>query len=116
MNSSTSSNGGESSSSTPTQTAWALLGLLAHLPPTHCAIERGARYLVATQTGDPVSEDEGVGLGGAGPGATWPQREYVSVGFPNILWLDYASSRHGYPMMALGHWLHKMKTVGRGSQ
>lgn len=51
-----------------------------------------------------------VGIG-VGPGATWTQKEYVSVGFPDILWLDYASSRHRYPMIALGRWLHEMKKI-----
>lgn len=95
--------------STPTQTAWALMGLLAHLEPTDTAVVRGVQYLVRTQTlGEYVSAQDGTGIG-AGPGATWRQKEYVSVGFPEILWLDYSSSRHGYPMMALGRWLHEMR-------
>lgn len=94
--------------STPTQTAWGVMGLLAHLPPTDSAVASGVEYLVRTQTASPVCEADGPGIG-AGPGATWTQLEYVSVGFPDILWLDYASSRHGYPMIALGRWLHDMK-------
>lgn len=93
---------------TPTQTAWAIMGLLTFLPPTDPSITRGVEYLLRTQTSSPVSEADGTGIG-PGPGATWRQKEYVSVGFPDILWLDYASSRHGYPMIALGRWLHKMK-------
>ncbi|KAF3021151.1 terpene cyclase [Neopestalotiopsis sp. 37M] len=96
--------------STPTQTAWGIMGLLAFVPPTDSAVTRAVEYLVQTQTGSPVSEEVGVGIG-AGPGATWTQKEYVSVGFPDILWLDYASSRHGYPMIALGRWLHEMKRL-----
>jgi squalene-hopene/tetraprenyl-beta-curcumene cyclase len=96
--------------STPTQTAWGVMGLLAHLPPTDSAVKRGVEYLVRMQTGSPVSEAVGLGIG-AGPGATWTQIEYVSVGFPEILWLDYASSRHGYPMIALGRWLHEVKRM-----
>lgn len=95
---------------TPTQTAWALMGLLAFLPPTDSAIINGMQYLISTQTSSPVSEADGTGIG-PGPGATWRQREYVSVGFPDILWLDYASSRHGYPMIAMGRWLHKVKEM-----
>jgi squalene-hopene/tetraprenyl-beta-curcumene cyclase len=97
--------------STPTQTAWAVMALLAHLPPIDSAIIKGIQYLIRTQTtGSSVSEEEGTGIG-AGPGATWLQREYVSVGFPDILWLDYSSSRHGYPMMAIGRWLHEMQCL-----
>lgn len=97
--------------STPTQTSWAVMGLLAYLQPTDSAVTRGVEYLVRTQTKGPVSEAVGVGIG-AGPGAIWTQKEYVSVGFPDILWLDYASSRHGYPMIALGRWLHELKRMG----
>jgi squalene-hopene/tetraprenyl-beta-curcumene cyclase len=95
--------------STPTQTAWAVMALLAHLPPTDSAIVKGVQYLICTQTtGSYVSEEDGAGIG-TGSGATWLQREYVSVGFPDILWLDYSSSRHGYPMMAIGRWLHEIQ-------
>ena len=95
--------------STPTQTAWAIMGLLAHLSPTDVSIVRGIEYLVNTQTkGSYVNEEDGIGIG-PGAGATWRQKEYVSVGFPDIIWLDFASSRHGYPMMALGRWLHAMR-------
>jgi squalene-hopene/tetraprenyl-beta-curcumene cyclase len=67
------------------QTAWAIMGLLAHLSPTDIAIVKGIRYLVSTQiTGSCVSDEDGTGMG-AGPGATWRQREYVSVSFPDIL-------------------------------
>ena len=92
------------------------MGLLAHLPPTDMAVVKGIEYLVKTQTTGPyVSESDGTGIG-TGPGATWRQKQYVGVGFPDILWLDYSSSRHGYPMMALGRWLHQMQLISsRGS-
>jgi squalene-hopene/tetraprenyl-beta-curcumene cyclase len=80
---------------TPTQTAWAIMGLIAHFSPTDIVIVKGIQYLVRTQTaGSYVSDEDGIGIG-AGPGATWRQRAYVSVGFPDILWLDYSSSHHG---------------------
>lgn len=108
--------------STPTQTAWALLGLLSHLPPSDPAIERGVAWLVRKQIPDPEYEhgndndhvhitngdEDMLKLKGGG---TWAQDRYVSVGFPNILWLDYASSRHGYPMIALGRYLHALRTA-----
>jgi squalene-hopene/tetraprenyl-beta-curcumene cyclase len=85
------------------------MALLAHLPPTDIVIVKGVQYLVRTQTtGSSVSDQDGTGIG-AGPGATWRQREYVSVGFRDILWLDYSSLRHGYPMMALGRWLREIQ-------
>ncbi|TQN69588.1 Squalene--hopene cyclase [Colletotrichum shisoi] len=82
--------------STPTQTAWAVMALLSHLPHTHPSIERGVQYLIRTQVDVPT-------------GATWEQEAYVSVGFPNTLWLDFGCMKHGYPMVALGRYLHACK-------
>lgn len=112
--------------STPTQTAWVLLGLLSHLPPSDPAITRGVEWLVRNQIPDPeyVHHTDHVHANGDVPytngdaemlklkgGGTWAQDRYVSVGFPSILWLDYVSSRHGYPMIALGRYLHAIKTA-----
>ncbi|CAI7649725.1 unnamed protein product [Penicillium glandicola] len=47
--------------STPSQTAWALMGLLSHLSETDDAIERGIRYLVSSQRPE------------KGIGSSWPQ-------------------------------------------
>lgn len=82
--------------STPTQTAWAVMALLAFLPPSDAAIVKGIQYLIRTQV---INEY----------GSTWDQEEYVSVGFPNTLWLDFGCMRHGYPMIALGRYLHACK-------
>ncbi|KAF1967978.1 terpenoid cyclases/Protein prenyltransferase [Bimuria novae-zelandiae CBS 107.79] len=62
--------------STPTQTAWAIMTLLAHLPPEDHCIVQGVQYLVRTQTTGPsVSEEDGAGIG-TGLGATWRLRDY----------------------------------------
>ena len=63
--------------STPSQTAWALLGLMAAGEVDHAAVARGVHYLAATQGGD--------GL--------WPQEHYTGGGFPRVFYLRY----HGYP-------------------
>ncbi|RKK06435.1 Squalene--hopene cyclase [Fusarium oxysporum f. sp. cepae] len=86
--------------STPSQTSWALLGLLSHLDSEDESIRRGIEYLVRTQV--PSNRPEI-------PGRTWEQEGYVSVAFPNITWLDYTSTRHAYPMMALGRYVHKFQ-------
>lgn len=86
--------------STPSQTSWALLGLLSHLDSEDESIRRGIKYLVRTQV--PSNRPEI-------PGGTWEQEGYVSVAFPNITWLDYTSTRHAYPMMALGRYVHKFQ-------
>jgi squalene-hopene/tetraprenyl-beta-curcumene cyclase len=63
--------------STASQTGWALLGLMAAGQVDHPAVERGVRYLMATQ-------DE-AGL--------WAQEAYTGGGFPRVFYLRY----HGYP-------------------
>ena len=63
--------------STASQTAWALLGLMAAGEIDHPAVERGIRYLVETQDADGV----------------WTQDQYTGGGFPRVFYLRY----HGYP-------------------
>jgi squalene-hopene/tetraprenyl-beta-curcumene cyclase len=63
--------------STASQTAWALLGLMAAGEIDHPAAARGIRYLEATQS----------------PDGLWPQEHYTGGGFPRVFYLRY----HGYP-------------------
>jgi squalene-hopene/tetraprenyl-beta-curcumene cyclase len=63
--------------STASQTAWALLGLMAAGRVDHPSVTRGIRYLEITQSAD--------GL--------WPQEHYTGGGFPRVFYLRY----HGYP-------------------
>ncbi len=69
--------GYEKAPSTASQTAWALLGLMAAGRVDHPAVERGIAYLRETQTTD--------GL--------WDQEHYTGGGFPRVFYLRY----HGYP-------------------
>jgi squalene-hopene/tetraprenyl-beta-curcumene cyclase len=69
--------GYEPAPSTASQTAWALLGLMAAGNVDHPAVQRGIDYLSRNQDSD--------GL--------WPEQHYTGVGFPRILYLRY----HGYP-------------------
>ena len=63
--------------STASQTAWALLGLMAAGDADHPAVERGVRYLMATQGRD----------------GFWAEPEFTATGFPRVFYLRY----HGYP-------------------
>ena len=63
--------------STASQTGWALLALMAAGRVDHPAVERGVRYLIATQ------EQDGL----------WGQEKYTGGGFPRVFYLRY----HGYP-------------------
>jgi squalene-hopene/tetraprenyl-beta-curcumene cyclase len=69
--------GYERAASTASQTAWALLGLMASGDVNHPAVVRGIRYLQETQ----------------GEDGLWPQEEYTGGGFPRVFYLRY----HGYP-------------------
>jgi squalene-hopene/tetraprenyl-beta-curcumene cyclase len=69
--------GYEPAPSTASQTAWALLGLMAAGAVDHPAVVRGINYLKATQEAD--------GL--------WSQAHYTGGGFPRVFYLNY----HGYP-------------------
>jgi squalene-hopene/tetraprenyl-beta-curcumene cyclase len=69
--------GYEPAPSTASQTAWALLGLMAAGQVDHPAVVRGINYLKATQESD--------GL--------WSQPHYTGGGFPRVFYLNY----HGYP-------------------
>jgi len=63
--------------STASQTAWAVLGLMATGDVNHPAVARGIHYLQETQ----------------GEDGLWPQEEYTGGGFPRVFYLRY----HGYP-------------------
>ena len=69
--------GYERAPSTASQTAWALLGLMAAGEVDHSAAARGIDYLVRTQ----------------GPDGLWEEPRFTAVGFPRIFYLRY----HGYP-------------------
>jgi squalene-hopene/tetraprenyl-beta-curcumene cyclase len=94
--------------SRPSQTAWALIGLLAHLPPGDEAIVDGVEWLVREQVD---MEDGGKG------GRSWKEEFHTGVGFPNFYYLGYDYYRHYFPMMALGRWSRGMqKGEGRNAQ
>lgn len=69
--------GYEPAPSTASQTAWALLGLMAAGRVDDVAVERGIDWLARNQ------QDDGL----------WPQEFYTGGGFPRVFYLRY----HGYP-------------------
>ena len=69
--------GYERAPSTASQTAWALLGLMAAGRADHDAVARGIEWLLRNQTGDGM----------------WGQDHYTGGGFPRVFYLRY----HGYP-------------------
>jgi squalene-hopene/tetraprenyl-beta-curcumene cyclase len=71
--------------STPSQTAWALLGLAAAGDRASLAARRGARFLLETQQ----------------PDGTWKEDLATGTGFPNVFFLSYHLYRHYFPLLAL---------------
>jgi squalene-hopene/tetraprenyl-beta-curcumene cyclase len=78
--------------STASQTAWALIGLLAAGEATGKlaleAIERGINYLVATQQ----------------PDGTWFEADFTGTGFPSHFYLKYHMYQQYFPLIALGRY------------
>ncbi|MGI8680241.1 MAG: squalene--hopene cyclase [Jatrophihabitans sp.] len=73
--------------STPSQTAWALLALLAVDSDTP-AVERGVAWLLAAQRAD----------GG------WDEDLHTATGFPGDFYISYEMYRHLFPLSALGRY------------
>ena len=69
--------GYENAPSTASQTAWALIGLMAAGAADHPAVAKGIDYLIATQ----------------GTDGLWAEERYTATGFPRVFYLRY----HGYP-------------------
>ncbi|MEH2160913.1 MAG: squalene--hopene cyclase [Nostoc sp.] len=77
---------------TASQTAWALIGLLAAGEATGNlaleAIEQGIAYLVATQK----------------PDGTWFEADFTGTGFPSHFYLKYHLYQQYFPLIALGRY------------
>jgi squalene-hopene/tetraprenyl-beta-curcumene cyclase len=74
--------------STPSQTAWALLGLHA-AAPDHPAVDAGVAHLARTQRED----------------GSWDERHYTGTGFPGDFMINYHLYRQYFPVMALARCL-----------
>jgi squalene-hopene/tetraprenyl-beta-curcumene cyclase len=74
--------------STPSQTAWALMGLIAAYQEHSEAVQRGVKYLLDRQN------DEG----------TWSEEFWTGTGFPKVYYMHYPMYRHYFPLMALSHY------------
>jgi squalene-hopene/tetraprenyl-beta-curcumene cyclase len=71
--------------STPSQTAWAIMGLCAMGDPNDKALLRGIDYLVQTQNSD----------------GSWTEEEITGTGFPKVFYLKYDMYRNAWPLLAL---------------
>jgi squalene-hopene/tetraprenyl-beta-curcumene cyclase len=81
---------------TASQTAWAVLGLLAADRANSETVRRGIQFLMDTQRTD----------------GTWEEAEFTGTGFPRVFYLKYHLYRIYFPLMALARY---RAAVGRMS-
>jgi squalene-hopene/tetraprenyl-beta-curcumene cyclase len=74
--------------STPSQTAWGLIGLLAAADVTDPAITKAVSYLVSEQNDD----------------GSWSESEFTGTGFPSVFYLKYHLYRNSFPVYALARY------------
>jgi len=80
---------------TASQTAWAILGLIAAGETRSQAVSRGFDYLVREQTAD----------------GDWKEEEWTGTGFPKVFYLRYHYYRHYFPLLALGTYLEETRKM-----
>jgi len=71
--------------STPSQTAWALMGLFASDDWDSDSVRQGIEYLLKTQTKE----------------GTWYETACTGTGFPRVFYLRYHMYRQYFPLLAL---------------
>ena len=90
--------GYESAPSTASQTAWALLGLMAAGEAGRPAVQSGIDYLLRHQ----------------GEDAFWNEPRYTATGFPRVFYLRYHGYSKFFPLWALARY-RNLKTQNRPS-
>ncbi len=74
--------------STPSQTAWAIIGLLASVGADNPAVERAVAWLLEKQN----------------PDGSWDEDEFTGTGFPRVFYLKYHLYRNSFPLYALARY------------
>ncbi len=82
--------------STPSQTAWAMMALMAAEEELAQEVVRGVKYLLKRQ------KDDG----------TWDEEWFTGTGFPKYFMLRYHNYRNCFPLMALGKFSQKSRSRG----
>lgn len=81
--------------STPSQTAWGLIGLLAASDAGDPSIERAVEHLVEQQN----------------PDGSWDENEFTGTGFPCVFYLKYHLYRNYFPLYALARYRNQLQRV-----
>jgi squalene-hopene/tetraprenyl-beta-curcumene cyclase len=85
--------GYEAAPSTPSQTAWALLGLMAAGMVNDAAPESGIAYLAQTQ----------------GEDGFWKEERFTATGFPRVFFLRYHGYAKYFPLWAMARYRNLIK-------
>jgi squalene-hopene/tetraprenyl-beta-curcumene cyclase len=88
----------ERAPSTASQTAWALLGLMAAGEVHNPAVSRGIGYLVRRQNA----------------GGSWREPQFTATGFPRVFYLRYGGYAMFFPLWALARYRNLTESGGRG--
>jgi squalene-hopene/tetraprenyl-beta-curcumene cyclase len=83
--------------SVASQTAWALMGLMAAGLVDHPAVQRGVAWLAANE------DDEGF----------WPEPGYTGGGFPRVFYLRYHGYSKFFPLWALARYRNLTRANSR---
>jgi squalene-hopene/tetraprenyl-beta-curcumene cyclase len=76
---------------TVSQTAWALMGLMATGDVESESVRRGIEFLLTTQQED----------------GTWDEEMFTGTGFPRVFYLKYHLYRIYFPLMAMARFAHQ---------
>ncbi|MCD6339629.1 MAG: squalene--hopene cyclase [Verrucomicrobia bacterium] len=76
----------------PSQTAWALLGIMACEEGDRESLRRGIDYLLRTQA----------------PDGAWPETTTNGAGFPKVYYLRYDVYRYTWPLLALAEYRKRL--------
>jgi squalene-hopene/tetraprenyl-beta-curcumene cyclase len=79
--------------STASQTAWAVMGLVAAGEAAGEAAVRGVDFLLRTQGAD----------------GSWPEERFTGTGFPRVFYLKYHLYRLYFPLMALARYARALE-------
>ena len=86
--------------STPSQTAWALMGLIAGGDTNSLSVQHGIEYLLDTQR----------------PDGGWDEELATGTGFPKVFYLNYHYYRLYFPLIALSDFCGAGSQPAAGSQ
>jgi squalene-hopene/tetraprenyl-beta-curcumene cyclase len=82
--------------STPSQTAWGLIGLLAAADKDDPAVTQAVRHLLEQQNSD----------------GSWDEQEFTGTGFPGVFYLKYHLYRNYFPLYALSRYRNLQQGAG----